>query len=144
MDGHSLLFGLLVTSGVVLGVTPLSFAPVTGTTMGAVSTDLVAVQSYQLDGTGNTVNTAATTIVNNDSSHHDGLVRVELRAHNGTILATNSSSSYLKKDRTVSCPVSFDHSTPLNDVQVTVVTVNTSVAIGKKEADCRGKGKGAI
>lgn len=133
---------LLLASGTALGIVDLSFRPVSGTTVDAAPGDLVAVQSFKLNDTDGTVNTVATTTANNDSTHHDGLVRVELRGSGGAVLGTNASSFYLKKDRTVSCQVTFVDGIPFDDVRVTVVAVNTSVTIGKHEADCRGKGKG--
>lgn len=135
---------VVTLSGIVVGaaVVPLSFHPVSGTSLDGDSRDLISVQSLALNLSGDNVSGAVVTLVNNDTDKHNGRLTVQVRTDSGLIRSVEATFFVKKRGGTVECGVSFDETTARSGLRVSSVSVNTTSTVAKQNADCRSQGKG--
>jgi hypothetical protein len=138
------IVAVVTLSGVVVGATvfPLSYPPVSGTSLSGASGDLVSVQSLALNVSGGGVDGALVTLVNNDTEKHNGRLTVQLRTDSNLTRSVEATFFVKKRGGTVDCGVSFDKATARSGLRVSSVSVNTTPTVAKRNADCRSRGKG--
>lgn len=135
---------LLSTPVGAVSITPLTVPPIDGDTSSVSSAPWVTIESNRLNVSTGSASGMLVNVTNyNESADKSGEIRARLLTLDGVVVARANQTVYVKeKGKTANCDLTFDTPAGLSEFAIVLVTVDTSVDVAKKDADCTSTGQG--